>query len=191
MPAWASEYIDLKQALSTRQVLHPIPRAAEVPGLHLFCFLNNAAICIILQLPTACHGNTLRSHPDNQEHAMTKSVADLVNFANSNATQERYPTPAERLVKGHPEQSNTLHFEAGNRFFAGEWGAEPGCWKVKYTEDEYFHILSGKSIIRDLEGNEMLLVAGDHVCVPAGFEGEWEVLEYTRKIYVIYEEPEN
>lgn len=28
---------------------------------------------------------------------------------------------------------------------------------------------------------------GDKVCVPAGFEGEWEVLEHTRKIYVIYE----
>ena len=29
------------------------------------------------------------------------------------------------------------------------------------------------------------------VCVPAGFEGEWEVLEPTRKIYVIYENPAN
>ena len=28
---------------------------------------------------------------------------------------------------------------------------------------------------------------GDECVIPAGFEGEWEVLETTRKTYVIYE----
>ncbi|MCB1710459.1 MAG: DUF861 domain-containing protein [Halioglobus sp.] len=120
---------------------------------------------------------------------MSKTLADLVNFATSKAVTERYPTPADRLVRGQPEQHNTLHFAADNRFFAGEWGAETGCWKVRYTENEYFHILSGKSILRDLQGGEMVLEPGAKVCVPAGFEGEWEVLEPTRKVYVIYEEP--
>ena len=120
---------------------------------------------------------------------MPKTVSDLVNFATSKAATEYYPTPAERLVKGRPEQHNTLHFEADGRFFAGEWGAEPGCWRVSYSENEYFHILSGRSILRDLDGNEMALAPGDKVCVPAGFEGEWEVLETTRKIYVIYKNP--
>lgn len=120
---------------------------------------------------------------------MSKTIADLVNFATSTATTEHYPTPPERLVKGRPQQHNTQHFQADQRFFAGEWGAGPGCWKISYTENEYFHILSGKSIIRDLQGNEMPLGPGDNVCIPAGFEGEWEVLEPTRKIYVIYEGP--
>lgn len=43
-------------------------------------------------------------------------------------------------------------------------------------------------MLRDLD-NEMELSPGDKVCVPACFEGEWEVLEPTRKIYVIYESP--
>ena len=120
---------------------------------------------------------------------MSKNLSDLVNFAVSKAATDSYPTPADRLVKGQPQQHNTLHFQADERFFAGEWGAEPGCWKVKYSENEYFHILSGKSIIRDTAGNEMMLQAGDKICVPAGFEGEWEVLEATRKIYVVYEAP--
>ncbi len=34
---------------------------------------------------------------------MPKTVSDLVNFAASKAATEYYPTPAERLVKGHPE----------------------------------------------------------------------------------------
>lgn len=68
---------------------------------------------------------------------MPKTVSDLVNFATSTAATEYYLTPAERLVKGHLEQHNTLHFEADDQFFAGEW----------------------------------------------------EVLEPTRKIYVVYEKP--
>ncbi|CAM3837355.1 cupin domain-containing protein [Parendozoicomonas haliclonae] len=119
---------------------------------------------------------------------MSKTLADLINFASIDTPVEKYPTDAERLVKGNPEQNNRLHFTSSDdKFFAGEWGAEVGCWKVRYTENEYFHILSGKSIIRDNQGNEQVLTAGDKVCVPAGFEGEWEVVEPTQKIYVIYE----
>ena len=119
---------------------------------------------------------------------MAKQISDLVNFATSDTEVERYPTPVDRLVKGAPQQNNRTHFAVADKFFAGEWGAEVGCWKVSYTENEYFHILSGKSILRDLQGNELALNPGDKVCVPAGFEGEWEVLEPTQKIYVIYEE---
>ena len=119
---------------------------------------------------------------------MSKTISDLVNFATSTATTEHYPTPEDRLVKGAPEQNNTLHFEVDDKFFAGEWGAEVGCWRVQYTENEYFHILSGKSIIRDDDGNELELNPGDKVCVPAGFTGEWEVIEPTQKIYVVYED---
>ena len=61
-----------------------------------------------------------RTQPQ-REMSMPKTVSDLVNFAASKAATEYYPTPAERLVKGRPEQHNTLHFEADGRFFAGEW----------------------------------------------------------------------
>ena len=118
---------------------------------------------------------------------MTKDLSSVVNFATSNATTERYPTAAEKCVKGSPEQNATTHFEVEDKFFGGEWGAEVGCWKVGYTENEYFHILSGKSILRDNAGNAIELNPGDKLCVPAGFEGEWEVIEPTQKIFVIYE----
>jgi len=118
---------------------------------------------------------------------MIKTIKDVVSFSNSRAEVETYPTPAEKLVKGSPMQNATTHFEVDDKFFAGEWGAEVGCWKVTYTENEYFHILSGKSILRDSRGNEIALNAGDKACIPAGFEGEWEVIEPTQKIFVIYE----
>ncbi len=69
----------------------------------------------------------------------------------------------------------------------GEWGAEVGRWRVDYSESEYFHILSGKSILHDEHGNALELNPGDKVCVPVGFRGEWEVVEPTRKVFVIYE----
>mgnify|MGYP001818612699 FL=1 len=118
---------------------------------------------------------------------MSKTIKDLVNFASSTAENETYLTPEEKRVKGAPMQNATTHFEVEDKFFAGEWGAEVGSWKVSYSENEYFHILSGKSILRDKEGNAMELNPGDKVCVPAGFEGEWEVIEPTQKIFVIYE----
>lgn len=119
---------------------------------------------------------------------MTKKINDLINFATSSAKVERYPTDPDRIVKGAPEQNNCLHFSVDEKFFVGEWGAEVGCWKVSYKENEYFHILSGKSILRDTDGNELILTAGDKICIPAGFEGEWEVVEPTQKIYAIYED---
>lgn len=118
---------------------------------------------------------------------MSKGISDLVNFATSRAETEHYPTPAEKCIKGAPQQSATTHFAAEDKFFAGEWGAEVGSWRVEYSENEYFHILSGRSILRDEQGNELLLEPGDKVCVPAGFKGEWEVVEPTRKVFVIYE----
>ncbi len=97
-------------------------------------------------------------------------------------------TPVEKCVTGRPRQRSWNHFTSGDeKFFAGVWEAEPGCWKIRYTENEFCQILSGRSILRDANGRESILEAGDNFVIPAGFEGEWEVLETTRKIYAIYQ----
>ncbi len=118
---------------------------------------------------------------------MDKTLADLVDVVATAGDVEHSPINPERVIKGTPQQTTRSVFEAQDEFFVGEWSADVGCWRVSYTEFEYFHILEGKSIIRDAAGNERELIAGDKLCVPAGFVGEWEVIEPTRKIYVIYE----
>jgi mannose-6-phosphate isomerase-like protein (cupin superfamily) len=50
--------------------------------------------------------------------------------------------------------------------------AEPGCWKIRYTENEFCPILNGRSILRDASGRESILEAGDNFVIPAGSEGE-------------------
>ena len=116
------------------------------------------------------------------------SIDTLVFFDRHQAEFEESPTPADKCVKGQPVQRTWHHFtNSDGRFFAGLWEAEPGCWRVDYSEDEFCQILSGRSILRDGEGREQPLRAGDSFVIPAGFRGEWEVLETTRKIYVIYQ----
>ena len=80
----------------------------------------------------------------------------------------------------------SLH-KRGRKILLGTWEAEPGCWRVDYTENEFCQILEGHSILRDACGNEMDLKAGDNLVIPVGFKGEWQVVETTKKIYVIYE----
>ena len=119
---------------------------------------------------------------------MTGTVADLVFFAEHEPEYSEAPTPAEKCVAGRPLQRTWHHFtSADEKFFAGTWEAGPGCWKVSYTENEFCQILAGRSILRDAQGNERELKAGDNFVIPTGFSGEWEVLETTKKIYVIYE----
>jgi hypothetical protein len=58
---------------------------------------------------------------------------------------------------------------------------------VHYSEHEYCEILAGHSLLHDRSGQRRELRAGDRFVIPAGFEGSWEVLETTRKHYVIFE----
>ena len=109
-------------------------------------------------------------------------------FANNEAEFSEYETSAEKCIEGQPTQRTWNHFvSADEKFFSGIWEAEPGCWAISYTENEYCQILSGNSILRDSDGNEFPLNPGDHFVIPAGFEGQWEVVETTRKAYAIYE----
>jgi uncharacterized cupin superfamily protein len=109
-------------------------------------------------------------------------------FSDNQAEFSEYETAAEKCVKGQPTQRTWNHFVSGDeKFFAGIWEAEPGCWKINYTENEFCQILTGRSVLRDASGNEYSLKSGDNFVIPAGFEGEWEVIETTRKIYAIYQ----
>lgn len=117
-----------------------------------------------------------------------KSIDDLVFFAEHEAEFSQSKTPKEKCIRGQPMQSTWHHFTSDDeKFFAGIWEAEPGCWKIQYTENEFCQVLEGRSVLRDAAGNEKEIGKGDNFTIPAGFQGEWEVLETTRKIYVIYQ----
>lgn len=117
-----------------------------------------------------------------------KTVSDLIIFDNHKPQFSTELTPRERCVRGQPRQYTWHHFtSADGRFHAGLWEADPGCWRINYTENEYCQILEGLSLLRDGNGDELELHPGENLVIPAGFRGEWEVVERTKKIYVICE----
>jgi len=119
---------------------------------------------------------------------MIKTVDDLIFFDKHEPEFSETKTDAEKCLRGQPLQKTWHHFTSDDqKFFAGIWEAGPGCWKIKYTENEFCQILEGRSVLRDASGNERQISAGDNFTIPAGFNGEWDVLETTRKIYVIYQ----
>lgn len=94
------------------------------------------------------------------------------------------PLP-ERLISGSPEFRTWNVEETSDSIYAGIWQSTPGKWRISYDEWEYFHILEGYSIVTEDGGEPIHLKAGDRLIIRPGFRGTWEVVETTRKDYVI------
>lgn len=92
----------------------------------------------------------------------------------------------DKVISGKP-QTRTWNFEEtpDGKLYAGVWEATPGKWRVSYEEWEYCQVESGVSIVTDETGKETVLRAGDSLILRPGFKGTWEVVETTRKTYVI------
>jgi uncharacterized cupin superfamily protein len=100
---------------------------------------------------------------------------------------EYLPAP-EKIVSGHPRQRVWSQYtDASQKFSVGIWECESGAWRIRYTEEEYCRIVMGRSLLTSADGVVREVVAGDEFVIPRGFEGVWEVIEHTRKVYVIYE----
>jgi uncharacterized cupin superfamily protein len=103
-------------------------------------------------------------------------------------TGEPCRVPPEKRISGNPLQTVWLHYASSDqRFSAGLWHSETGKWKVRYTEDEYCHIIDGCSVITAGDGQAVTLRRGDVFVIPRGFVGTWEVVEPTLKRFVIHE----
>ena len=92
---------------------------------------------------------------------------------------------AGRLISGDPQFRTWNAEEADGGLYAGIWESTPGKWRIEYDEWEFCHILSGVSVIAEDDGATRTVRAGDSFVLRPGFKGSWEVLETTRKEYVI------
>ncbi len=92
---------------------------------------------------------------------------------------------SDRLIAGNPEHRTWNIEDVDGGLFAGVWESTPGKWRVSYDEWEYFHVHEGHSILTSDEGEVFHLRAGDRLILRPGFNGTWEVVETTRKDYVI------
>lgn len=94
--------------------------------------------------------------------------------------------PADRVVSGTPAFRTWVFDEsADGKLFTGVWESTPGAWRIVYDEWEYCSIASGVSLVtRDGEAPQRF-GAGDAFVIQPGFTGTWEVVETTRKVFVV------
>src|SRR5690606_9507935 len=102
------------------------------------------------------------------------------------AVQPEHGAPApDRLIFGNPRFRTWNVEEASGGLYAGIWESTLGKWRIVYDEGEFCHILSGVSVVAEEGGEARTVRAGDSFVIRPGFRGTWEVLETTRKEYVI------
>jgi uncharacterized protein len=99
------------------------------------------------------------------------------------AAEENRPDPV-KILSGDPVHT-TWNLEDRDGLYCGIWQSTPGKWRISYDEWEFCHILSGVSIVAEEDGQERRVSAGDSFILRPGFRGTWEVIETTRKEYVI------
>jgi uncharacterized cupin superfamily protein len=103
---------------------------------------------------------------------------------------EEYYLDSEKLIAGNPRQTVWNHYtDPTGKYFSGFWHSDVGKWRIAYSEEETCYLLEGVSIVTDEFGVATTLQAGDSFVIPRGFIGTWEVVEPSRKLYAIYEEP--
>jgi uncharacterized protein len=108
-----------------------------------------------------------------------------IGFDITSITPETGAPAPDRLISGSPQFTTWNIEEAEGGIYSGIWQATPGKWKIVYDEWEYFHILEGHSVVTEDGGEAIHLRAGDRLILRPGFKGTWEVIEMTRKDYVI------
>ena len=106
-------------------------------------------------------------------------------FDIASVTPETGAPAPDRLISGNPVFTTWNIEETTSGLYAGVWQATPGKWRISYDEWEYFHILEGHSVVTEDGGAAIDLRAGDRLVLRPGFKGTWEVIETTRKDYVI------
>ena len=114
---------------------------------------------------------------------MSNLMSNLLKVAPESAPEVERPAP-DKVISGDPVFT-TWNLEETDGLYAGIWQSTVGKWRVSYDEWEYFRLLEGVSILTDAEGHETRLTAGDSFIIRPGFSGTWEVVETTRKDYVI------
>jgi uncharacterized protein len=89
------------------------------------------------------------------------------------------------VISGKPQFTSWNVDEASGGLSSGIWEATPGKWHFANEHWEYCRILHGVSIVSEDGGEAHTVRAGDSFVLRAGFKGTWEVIETTRKDYVI------
>ena len=112
-------------------------------------------------------------------------MTSFTTLAVDEADAEQSAPPKEDVIAGNPRFRHWPVDEAAGGISSGQWEATPGKWNFANVHWEYCRIIRGISVITEDGGEPHRVHAGDSFILRAGFSGTWEVIETTRKDYVI------
>lgn len=95
--------------------------------------------------------------------------------------------PQPDLIEGASQSmGRLLHKGPDNSPETGIWVCTPGRWRLSVPRDEFCHFVAGHALYRRDGSDEVIEVtAGTCVLFPAGWEGEAEIRETIRNIYML------
>lgn len=121
---------------------------------------------------------------------MEMGAAELRNFIGLAGIDlgEYSPKPTS-LTEGQVEASVTLWSSGNGSMQVGVWACTEGRFTADRTgSTEVCHFISGLVEMTHLDGTTQRLGAGDLLVLPRGWVGEWNILEPTRKLYIMHSE---
>lgn len=97
------------------------------------------------------------------------------------------PMPKPTATGGDPMEALRQVWAASDGSLeCGVWECTPGTFSARRDGyDELCLILSGTVKVTQASGESAMLGPGDLLVTPAGWVGEWEVVETVRKVFVI------
>ena len=91
------------------------------------------------------------------------------------------------LTEGQQEASTPLFTSPDGKLSIGIWECTPGRFTADRSQTtEFCYFLQGRIRMTRTDGTTEDLGPDDSLLLEKGWTGEWEILEHTRKVYVIY-----
>ncbi|ARN82196.1 cupin domain-containing protein [Methylocystis bryophila] len=110
-------------------------------------------------------------------------MSDVELFKGEQVQWRPAPINPAWVIEGAPETRNFLVSQSLDRSsYTFMWDCTAGVFNWYYDIDETVYILEGSVTIRDDNGVERTLVAGDHALFRAGSHAVWRVDKYVRKV---------
>jgi uncharacterized cupin superfamily protein len=110
-------------------------------------------------------------------------MSDVVFFKGEKAQLEPSPINPAWVIEGKPVARNFLVSKSlDGSGFTYLWDCTAGVFNWYYDIDETVYIIEGSVTVRDDNGKEWHLTAGDHVLFRAGSHAVWRVENYVRKV---------
>ena len=118
-------------------------------------------------------------------HALRTLVVARAEALDADDLQHRGPRAG--YDTGKPEVSGK-HFFSGHGTTVGVWECTPGGWHIENRPDTETMLLLKGHVRMTTKGEQPVeLKEGDVFVLPKGWSGRWDVLDTTRKLFVISE----